>query len=149
MFVYLAGPVEVEDTWREKTAEKLKKLRELGLKIEPLDPIRTEQIKRSRGITTDIPPHAVVAMNLHDLNRTRLSGGFVLMNLNTTKEGRRPLGTLFEFQWANDHEVPVIAVVGRDAHPDIRNHPFVIRNAAYVATSLTDALNFIEAHFAN
>lgn len=143
MKIYLGGPLEVEDTWREKTVEKLEKI---GFKA--IDPVRSEKIKKIRGVvTSDVPSAAIVARNINDLMQVKLSGGLALFNLSTTKEGRRPIGSLFEIQWCVDHEVSAICVTGRDCDPDIRNHPWIDKHAAYKASSLTDAINFIEVYF--
>ena len=142
--VYLAGPIEVEgDTWRERAGEKLRKLGFL-----PVDPLRSENIRRKgKHLESDMQDAAVAGRNKYDLHRAQITGGFVLMNLNTTKDGRRPTGTLFELQWCADRDVPVIAIIGpRDCDPNIRTHPWVTSQVMHVSTSVTAALEFIEEY---
>jgi hypothetical protein len=86
--------------------------------------------------------------DLNDMQRIKISGGIVLMNLSTTAEGRKPIGTLFELMWCWDNRIPVIAVMGRDCDPGYRNHPWIKTMVSYEATSVTDALNLIEEYFA-
>ena len=141
--VYLAGPVEVEgDTWRERAGNKL---RELG--FIPIDPLRNESIRRrGKHIESDMQDSAVAGRNKYDLERARITGGFVLMNLNTTKDGRRPTGTLFELQWSADRDLPIIAIIGRECDPNIRTHPWTTSQVMHIATSVTAALEFIEEY---
>jgi hypothetical protein len=141
--VYLAGPIEVEgDTWRERASNKL---RELGFL--PVDPLRSENIRRKgKHLESDMQDAAVAGRNKYDLHRAQITGGFVLMNLNTTKDGRRPTGTLFELQWCADRDVPVIAIIGRECDPNIRTHPWVTSQVMHVSTSVTAALEFIEEY---
>jgi nucleoside 2-deoxyribosyltransferase len=142
--VYLAGPVEVEgDTWRARAAEALEKLG-----FEPINPLRGEEIKKvGKHIQSDVPDKAIVVRDKSDLRRVQLTGGFVVMNLCTTSDGRDPIGTLFELQWCVDRDVPVIAVMGRGCKPNYRTHPWIKEAVGYEASSLTDALNFIENYF--
>lgn len=143
-YVYLAGPVELEGTWRKRAGEALTKM---GL--EPLDPLRGEEHKTvGKHIQASVPASLLVFRDLNDMNRIKYSGGLVLMNLSTTAEGRKPIGTLFELMWCWDNRIPVIAVMGRDCDPSYRNHPWIKTMVSYEATSVTDALNLIEEYFA-
>jgi nucleoside 2-deoxyribosyltransferase len=142
--IYLAGPVEVEgDTWRERTAEALEKLN-----FETLNPLRGEEIKKvGNYVKSDISDKAIVARDKHDLERVRLSGGFVVMNLNSSEDGRNPIGTLFELQWCVDNGVPVLGIMSeRNCDSRIRTHPWVNESLSYKVTSVTAAINFIESH---
>lgn len=142
-YVYLAGAVEIDDTWRKRAAEALSKM---GL--EPLDPLRGEEHKSvGKHIQASVPDSLLVMRDLNDMQRIKLSGGLVLMNLSTTKEGRKPVGTLFELMWSWDNRVPVIAVMGRDCPPEYKNHPWIKTMVSYEATSVTAALNLIEEYF--
>lgn len=142
-YVYLAGPVEVEDTWR-KTAAKA--LGEMG--FEALDPMRGEDIKAvGKHVVTDYPDALVVERDLNDLERVRLSGGLCIMNFNTTKDGRRPGATWCELENCRKAGIPVIAIVGRNTHPATKNNPWVKVLAAARVTSLKAALELIEAYF--
>lgn len=142
-YVYLAGPVELEGTWRKRAGEALAKM---GL--EPLDPLRGEDHKTvGKHIKASVPDSLLVMRDLNDMQRIKLSGGLVLMNLSTTAEGRKPIGTLFELMWLWDNRVPVIAVMGRDCDPSYKNHPWIKEMVSYEATSVTDALNLIEEYF--
>ena len=69
------------------------------------------------------------------------------MNLSTTKEGRKPIGTLFELQWCWDNRVAVIAVMGRDCDPSYRNHPWIKVMVSAQVTSVTAGLKLIEEYF--
>jgi hypothetical protein len=143
--VYLAGACEVEDSWRDRAARELDKLG-----YDPVNPLRGEKL-RKRGtkgdVTTDIPDALLVSRDHYDLNHVLLSGGLILMNLNTTPEGRQPLATLMELEWSWMHRVPVVAIIGRDTAPPIRNHPWIKHMVSYSATSLTAALVLIESYF--
>lgn len=142
-YVYLAGPVELEGTWRARAGEALAKM---GL--EPLDPLRGEDHKTvGKHIKASVPDSLLVMRDLNDMQRIKISGGLVLMNLSTTAEGRKPIGTLFELMWCWDNRVPVIAVMGRDCAPEIKNHPWIKTMVSYEASSVTDALNLIEEYF--
>ncbi|MEK0325347.1 MAG: hypothetical protein QQN63_06545 [Nitrosopumilus sp.] len=140
-FVYLAGPVEYGgDTWRERAGKFL-----LKLGFIPIDPLRNEKItKKGKHLESSISDEAIVGRNKYDLHRCRISGGFAIMNLSTTKDGRRPIGTLFELEWCAERDVPVVAILGKDCDPNIRTHPWIVSQVIYKATSVTDALNFIE-----
>ncbi len=142
--VYLCGPVEVEgDTWREKTSIKLK---ELG--FVPIDPLRGEDLKKvGRHVESDLSDKMIVRRDLNDMERTRMSGGLVLANLQTTADGRTPIGALFEIMWANVYQVPVISVLGEKTHVSIRTHPWVKFCSTDETTSLTKALEIIERYF--
>jgi nucleoside 2-deoxyribosyltransferase len=146
-YVYLAGPVELEDTWRERAAKSLAKM---GL--EPVDPLRGQAHKTvanqtSKHIKASVPDSLLVMRDLNDMQRIKNSAGFVLMNLSTTAEGRKPIGTLFELNWCWTNRVPVIAVMGRDCDPSYKHHPWIKEMVSYEATSVTDALNLIEDYF--
>jgi len=142
--IYLAGCVEYKgDTWREKTAVALA---EMG--FGSIDPMRNEKIKKvGKHLESDLDDTLLVRRDIYDLDRAGASGGLMLANLNTTSDGRRPKGTLFEMQHAYDFKIPVISVMGRDCDPEIRTHPFVKYCTSYKATSLTDALRAIEHYF--
>ena len=138
--VYLAGPVEIEDTWREKAADALEKL---DFKV--LNPLRGEEFKRvGKHIRSSMSDKAIVQRDINDLERVKLSGGFILMNLNSTLEGRNPIGTLFELMWSYLNHVPVVAVMGRECQPVYKNHSWIKEMVMHQATSITDAINFIE-----
>lgn len=142
--VYLAGPVEVEGAvWRERVS---KRLEELG--FEPLNPLRGEEIRKvGKFVQSDIPDKTIVARDKSDMNRVRLTGGFVIMNLNTTNEGRPPIATLMELQWCVDHDVPVLGIMSdRDCDSRIRTHPWINESLSYKVTSVTAALAFVEGH---
>ena len=141
--VYLAGCVEVEDTWRGE-AEKL--LHDLG--FETINPIRQETIRIQNGVAvSSLNPKAVMDRNLLDLHDMRRSGGFILMNLNSTREGRRPMGCLMELMWAYERQVPVIAFMGDDTHPDIRYHPWIRSCITCCSESLEGAIGIIRRYF--
>jgi nucleoside 2-deoxyribosyltransferase len=142
--VYLAGPVEYEgDTWRERARAFLEKLG-----FETIDPIRGEQLKRvGKHIESDVPDKVIVMRDLNDLRRVALTGGLVVMNLSTTSDRRKPIGTLFELQWCYDNQVPVIAVMGRDCGPNYRTHPWIRTMVTYGAPSVTAALEMVESYF--
>lgn len=142
-YVYLAGPVEEEDTWRTRAVEQLEKLG-----MEGLDPMRGELIKKvGKHIVTDKPDNLIVARDLNDLKRTADSGGVCIMNLSTTKEGRRPGATMAELEYCRANGIPVIAIVGKTCHPQFRNNPWVNVIAAATVTSLTAALKLVEDYF--
>lgn len=140
-YVYLAGPVEYGgDTWRERASKYLFKIG-----FNTIDPLRNENItKKGKHLESSIPAEAIVTRNKWDLHRTQISGGFVIMNLSSSKDGRRPTGTLFELEWCAERDVPVVAIMGKDCEPNIRTHPWITSQVMYKATSVTDALNFIE-----
>ncbi len=141
--VYLAGPVEIEDTWRKRAHIALAKMG-----MEGLDPMRGEEIKTvGKHLETNVPDSLLVTRDLNDLYRTKLSGGFCLMNLSTTKEGRKPIGTLFELQWCFDNNIAVIAVMGRDCDPSYRHHPWINVMVSAQVSSVTAGLKLIEQYF--
>lgn len=138
--VYLAGPVEKVDTWRKLAAERL-----TSSGLRPINPLRNETIHFESGgvITSDIPDNAIVARDLNDLKATSLSGGFCLMNLQTSDEGRRPIGSLFELQYCYDHSIPVIAVMGEKCDRTISTHPWVRNHIVAGFPSVEEAIDFI------
>ena len=143
-YVYLAGPVELEGSWRERAS---KALREMGL--EPLDPLRGEEHKaKGKHIVASVPDALLVMRDLNDMQRIKLSGGLCMMNLSTTEEGRKPLATIMELMWLWLNQVPVIGIMGRDCSPEYRNHPWIKYMSSYQATSVKDALDLIEEYFA-
>lgn len=144
--VYLAGPIEIKDTWREET-EKALKIRGL----DPIDPIRNEKTQINSfgvpGPPPDLPGSLVVARDLSDLRETKYSGGFVLMNLNTSDEGRRPIGSLFELQWCYDNQVPCIVFMHEETtDPSIFCHSWVHNHATHIVSTLEEALKFVEQY---
>jgi hypothetical protein len=142
-YVYLAGAVEVEDTWRKRAAESL-----LKMGLEPLDPMRGEKHKKvGKHVQANVPASLLVMRDLNDMQRVSLSGGLVLMNLSITKEGRKPVGTLFELMWSWQERVPVIAVMGRECPPEYKNHPWIKTMVSYEASSVGAALELIEEYF--
>lgn len=141
--VYLAGPIEIVDTWRERAGAVLDKLG-----FESINPLRGEDFKKSgKYIQSDIPDNLIVMRDVHDMQRCSLSGGFCLMNLSKTAEGRNPIGTLCELEWCYEHRLPVIGVVGAQCDPGYKNSPWVKTRVSYRATSVTDALTLIENYF--
>lgn len=141
--VYLAGPAEVEDSWRDRATKALDKL---GFDV--INPMRGEKLRQKRGdIASDISDKLIVTRDHYDMNQVRLSGGFFLMNFSTTAEGRDPMGTLMELEWAWIHNVPVIGILGRDAAAIIKNHPWVKELVTHPSTSLKAALELIEQYF--
>ncbi len=139
--IYLGGPVEAEgDTWRERTGEAVTKLG-----FDSLNPLRNELlVKVGHYVKSNLSDRQIVSRDLHDLHRVKLSGGFVIMNLNTTKDGRRPIGSLFELQWCKDHDVPVLAVINdKLTHSTIRTHPWVLETISYRVSSVTESIQFI------
>lgn len=145
-YIYLCGPVEVEgDTWREKTAEKL-----LSLGFHSIDPVRNENLRRvGKHIQSDIDDKMMVRRDLNDLERTRLSGGLILANLQTTSDGRTPMGSLFELMWAYIKGVPVVTILNSKVDVHIRTHPWVRYCSTYEASSMTDALKIVELYFSD
>lgn len=142
-YVYLAGPVEEEDTWRAVSMEYLAKLG-----FEGLHPMRGELIKKvGKRMATDKPDSLIVSRDLNDLKRTADSGGLCIMNLNTTKEDRRPGATMSELEFCRANGIPVIAIIGKSCHPQFRNNPWVNVIAAAIVTSRTAALKLIEEYF--
>ena len=143
--VYLAGALELEgDTWRKRAGAALAKMNFI-----PLDPVRRETIKKvGKYAQSDMSDLAVVNRDLNDLKRMELSGGFVLMNLNNSSDGRRPMGTLFELEWCRSRNIPVVAIMGRECDSSLKNHPWVSVSVIYKASSVQDALTFIESYLA-
>ena len=142
--VYLAGACEVEDTWRARAAKALDKLG-----FEAINPLRGETLRKAgKVVDTDIPPKLLVARDLYDMSQVKLSGGLFLMSLNTTSEGRKPCGTLYELSWAYTNGVPVIGIIGRDCAIEIRKHPWTEECVTHQCTSLRAALKLIEEYFA-
>jgi hypothetical protein len=118
------------------------------LDLEGLDPMRGELIKKvGKHIVTDKPDNLIVARDLNDLKRTADSGGLCIMNLNTTREGRRPGATMSELEFCRANGIPVIAIVGKMCHPQFKNNPWVNVIAAATVTSVTAALKLIEDYF--
>ena len=143
-FVYLAGAVEIVDTWRARAAAELT---EAG--FTPLDPMRGEQCKqKGKHVVSDISGELIVARDLNDLQRVAASGGLCLMHLKTTAEGRAPTATLCELMFCYDHQIPVIAVIGPKCSPLLREHPWVHVLTVHRPTSLTAALDLITSYFA-
>ena len=143
-FVYLAGAVEIVDTWRGRAAAELT---EAG--FTPLDPMRGEQCKqKGKHVVSDISGELIVARDLNDLQRVAASGGLCLMHLKTTAEGRAPTATLCELMFCYDHQIPVIAVIGPKCSPLLREHPWVHVLTVHRPTSLTAALDLITTYFA-
>lgn len=142
--VYLCGPCEVEgDTWRVKTAEKL-----VAMGFAPIDPLRNEKLtKVGKHVESDLTDKMVVRRDLNDLERTKDSGGLLLANLQTTVDGRNPMGALFEMMYAHTHQIPVISVLNDKCDVDVRTHPWVRYCTTYEATSLTRAVEAIELYF--
>ena len=143
-YIYLAGAVEIVDTWRERAATVL---REAG--FETLDPMRGEKCaQKGKHVVSDISGELIVARDLNDLRRVADSGGLCLMHLKTTAEGRAPTATLCELMFCYDHGIPVIAVIGPKCAPILREHPWVKVLTVHRPTSLTAALDLITSYFA-
>lgn len=142
--VYLAGAVEIDDTWRERAAVELRKAG-----FTPLDPMRGEQVqKKGKHLVSDASDGLIVTRDLNDLDRVAASGGLCLMHLKTTAEGRPPTATLCEMMYCYTKNIPVIAVVGPKCSPILREHPWVRVMTAHRATSVTGALEVITQYFA-
>ena len=142
--VYLAGAVEITDTWRERAA---KELTEAGFTA--LNPLRGEDYKQvGKHIVSNIPDNLIVRRDLNDLDRTQQSGGLCLMNLNKTAEGRNPIGTLFELMYCYDRGIPVIAVMSESrCDPAYRKHPWIKAMVAGEVSSVTAAIELIVSYF--
>jgi hypothetical protein len=141
--VYLAGAVELEDTWRERAA---KELEEAG--FIPLDPLRGETAKVvGKHLVPDVPAELIVARDLNDLQRIKASAGVCLMHFKQTEDGRNPTATLCEMMWCFDHGVPIIGVIGPKCSPYLREHPWVKVMVTHRVTSLTAALEVITTTF--
>lgn len=143
-YVYLAGAVEIVDTWRERAAQVLE---EAGFGA--LDPMRGEICKqKGKHVVSDISGELIVARDLNDLQRVANSGGLCLMHLKTTAEGRAPTATLCELMFCYLNQIPVIAVVGPKCSPILREHPWVHVLTVHRPTSVTAALELITSYFA-
>ncbi len=143
-YVYLAGAVEIVDTWRGRAATELR-----AAGFEPLDPMRGEICKqKGKHVVSDISGELIVSRDLNDLRRVAASGGLCLMHLKTTAEGRNPTATLCELMFCYDHGIPVIAVIGPKCSPILREHPWVHVLTAHRPTSVTAALELITTYFA-
>lgn len=140
MKCYLAGPVELVDTWREKAS---KDLREIG--VEPINPMEGEEIRRlDNGMVISQFTHKeILERNIRDLVAVKKSNGVCLMKLDTSEEGRRPTGALLEFEWCVLNEVPVIWVVSEKTETNIRHSPWTSEQATYIAESMEDAIEYI------
>jgi len=142
--VYLAGPVEKVDTWRKQAAKKLAKI---GLR--PINPLRKETISFSGAVcTSGESDRVIVTRDLNDLKVTGMTGGLCLMKLDTTAEGRQPIGSLFELQYCYDNTIPVVAVMGTDCNEGIRTHPWVRHHIVKSFPTVEEAIDFIENYFA-
>lgn len=141
--VYLAGAVEIIDTWRERAAREL-----TAAGYVPLNPLRGEDYRKvGKHIVSDISDTLIVRRDLNDLDRTALSGGLCLMNLSTTAEGRNPIGTLFELMYCYDRGIPVIAVMGDKCAPAYKKHPFIKEMVSCEVSSVTAALELFAHYF--
>jgi hypothetical protein len=141
--VYLAGAVELADTWRERAARELE---EAGFVA--LDPLRGEECKVvGKHLVPNIPAELIVARDLNDLRRVERAAGVCLMHLRTTEDGRQPTATLCEMMWCHDHGVPIIGVIGPKCSPYLREHPWVKVMITHRETSLTAALDTIIRQF--
>lgn len=143
--VYLAGPAEVEDSWRERATKALDKL---GFDV--VNPMRGEKLRRGRGegdVGSNVSDKLIVVRDHYDMNQVKLSGGFFLMNFNTTEDDRDPMGTLMELEWAYINNMPVVGILGRDTVAAIRNHPWIKELVTHPCTSLKASLNLIEQYF--
>jgi hypothetical protein len=142
-FIYLAGAVELEDTWRDRATVEL-----LAMGFTALNPLRGENNKVvGRHLEANVTPEMIVARDLNDLWRVHQSAGVCLMHLKNTVDGRRPTATLCELMWCYLHRVPVIAVIGPKCCAYYREHPWVKVLVTHRDTSLTAALDTIEKHF--
>lgn len=143
-YIYLAGPIEYQgDTWRKKASVLVK---EHGFVA--LDPLRNENIKKvGKHLESDFTDKGIVRRDLDDLNRTRLSGGLMIANLNKTADGRECVGTLFEMMYAYDHQIPVISIMGKACPVNLKTHPWILYCSTYETTSLTGAVECIVKYF--
>jgi hypothetical protein len=141
--VYLAGAVELTDTWRGR-AEK--ELRDAG--FEPLNPLRGEECKAvGKHLVTNVTDKMIVARDLNDLRQVKQSAGVCLMHFKTTAEGRQPTATIAEMMWCYLNAVPIVAVIGPKCSPVLREHPWVKVMVASQSTSLTGAIETIIESF--
>ncbi|MFX0095567.1 MAG: hypothetical protein ACFFBD_27770 [Candidatus Hodarchaeota archaeon] len=143
-YVYLAGAVEIEDTWRMVATEKLAKIGFIAI-----NPIRNEKLKSiGKHIKSETPDRLTVTRDLNDLNQIKLSGGLIIANLNTTKEGRRPCATLMEIFWAWTNQVPIIGVIGKSCEPILKYHPWLKVMVSAEVSSIEKAIDLIQEYFA-
>jgi len=141
--VYLAGAVELEDTWRARATEVLEKEGFIAL-----DPLRGEECKVvGKHLVPNVPAELIVARDLNDLRRIKHAAGICLMHLKTTEDGRNPTATLCEMMWCYDNRVPIIAVIGPKCSPYLKNHPWVKVMVTHKETSLTAAMDVIVTQF--
>jgi hypothetical protein len=141
--VYLAGAVELEDTWRERAGDEL-----ATAGYEPINPLRGENSEKiQQKLVVDVTPELIVARDLLDLDRVRRSGGICLMHFKSTDDGRRPTATLCEMMWFYMNHVPIVAVIGPKCCAYLRDHPWVKVMVTHRETSLTGALDLIESYF--
>ena len=146
--VYLGGLVEAHDSGREVTTHKLK---QMGL--EPVNPRRGEELVTEKGAIVSttggypVTDKLMVARDLNDLRQIKLSGGFTIFNL-TPSEGRHPIGSLFEMQWCYDNTVPIITIMGHQAPPYLKHHPWITNHSTHILSNLPHTLNLIEKYFA-
>lgn len=70
------------------------------------------------------------------------------MKLDTTAEGRSPIGTLFELQFCYDNTIPVVAVMGVDCYESIRTHPWIRHHIVKSFPTVEEAIDFVEHYFA-
>lgn len=142
--IYLAGPVEKVDTWRNKAAKRLSKL---GFR--PINPLRKEHLSFNGSVcTSEASDRVIVTRDLNDLKVTAMSGGLCLLKLDTTAEGRKPMGALFELQYCYDNTIPVVAIMGTQCDESIRTHPWVRHHIVTSFPTVEEAINFIENYFA-
>jgi hypothetical protein len=143
MLVYLAGAVELEDTWRARAAEVLN-----AADIETINPVRGEECTVvGKHLVPNIPAEVIVSRDLNDLRRVQQAAGVCLMHFKTTADGRLPTATLCEMMWCYDHGVPVIGVIGPKCSPYLREHPWIKVMVTHRETSLTAAMDIIVEHF--
>ena len=141
--VYLAGPVEKIDTWRKGAANRLSKI---GFR--PINPLRKEKVHFDGAVcTSEVSDRVIVSRDLNDLKFTERTGGLCLMKLDTTTEGRTPIGTLFELQYCFDYNIPVVAVMGVACDEGIRTHPWIRHHIVKSFPTVTEAIDFIENYF--
>lgn len=142
--VYLAGPVEKVDTWRKQAAKRLAKIG-----FQPINPLRKETISFDGSICkSEASDRVIVTRDLNDLKYTERTGGLCLMKLDTTAEGRKPIGSLFELQYCYDNTIPVVAVMGSRCDEGIRTHPWVRHHIVKAFPTVEEAISFIEDYFA-
>jgi hypothetical protein len=141
--VYLAGAVELEDTWRARATEEL-----IAAGFYPLDPLRGEKCKVvGKHLVPNVPAELIVARDLNDLRRVEQSAGVCLMHFRQTEDGRQPTATLCEMMWCYDHGVPIIGIIGPKCSPYLREHPWIKVMVTHRVTSLTAGLEVITETF--